>query len=234
MVTARLAPTVAVLGLALAAGPAQAQAPAHAQAQAQAQAQTRAESIDWRPAGGDLFAAAPDTPNPALSAVPAPPNASHPTDPARLTPPLQPYGEAVAEASRRHGLDPKLLHAVVVVESAYRPDACSPAGACGLTQLMPGTARDLGVHDRFDPVESLRGGADYLARQIRRFGDLRLALAAYNAGPQRVARLGRIPDIAETRLYVVAVVDCYLALTAGRTIRAARDCVAPTTPGLHP
>lgn len=212
MVTLRLAPTAALLGLTLAAGPAQAQ------------------GVDWRTAGGDLFVAAPQRPDPHTPS----PDTPHPTGDARLPPPLQPYGETVAEASRRHGLDPKLLHAVVVVESAYRPDACSPAGACGLTQLMPGTARDLGIHDRFDPVENLRGGADYLARQIRRFGDLRLALAAYNSGPGRVARLGRIPDIAETRLYVVAVVDCYLALTAGRSIRAARDCAAPAAPSPQP
>ena len=142
-----------------------------------------------------------------------------------VTPDLVPEeAGAWMEAADRHGLDRKLLHALVVVESAYRVEACSPAGACGLTQLMPGTAADLGVADRFDPLENLRGGADYLARQIVRFGDLRLALAAYNSGPGRVARLGRIPDITETRNYVVAVVDCYLALTAGRGVRSSREC----------
>lgn len=113
---------------------------------------------------------------------------------------------------------------LVAHESAYRADARSPAGAGGLTQLMPGTASELGVANRFDPVENLRGGADYLARQIRRFGDLRLALAAYNAGPARVARLGRIPDIAETQSYVATVVDCYLALTAGQGVTNSRQC----------
>lgn len=184
-------------------------------------------AVDWRTAGGDLFVQA------ALEAPPeteAHPAAAFPVDalnPSRLTGAEQPFGAAVAEAAERHGLDPKLLHALVAVESAYRPGACSPVGACGLTQLMPGTARDLGVRDRLDPLQNLRGGADYLARQILRFGDIRLALAAYNAGPARVARLGRIPDIEETRLYVVAVVDCYLALTAGRDIRSSRDCGAP-------
>ena len=129
-------------------------------------------------------------------------------------------------AAERHGLDPKLLHALVVVESAYRNEACSPVGACGLAQLMPGTAAELGVRDRFDPAENLSGGAAYLARQMLRFGDLRLALAAYNAGPGRVARLGRIPDIRETQEYVVSVVDCYLALTAGRGVRSSRECRA--------
>ena len=116
---------------------------------------------------------------------------------------------------------------MVIVESAYRNRACSPAGACGLTQLMPGTAAELGVRDRFDPLQNLDGGADYLARQLLRFGDVRLALAAYNAGPARVARTGRIPQIPETRAYVDAVVECYLALSAGRGARSARDCRPP-------
>jgi len=89
---------------------------------------------------------------------------------------------------------------------------------------MPATARALGVADRFDAAANLSGGADFLARQLVRFGDLRLALAAYNAGPERVALIGRVPRIAETQVYVQRVVDCYLALSAGRTIRTARDC----------
>ena len=177
--------------------------------------------IDWRRAGGDLFAG----PRPEATTIAAADGAVVVL--ARLTSPEQPYGLAIAEAAERHGLDPKLLHALVIVESAYRVEACSPVGACGLTQLMPGTARDLGVTDRFDPLENLRGGADYLARQMLRFADVRLALAAYNSGPDRVARLGRIPDITETRNYVAAVVDCYLALTAGRGVRSSRECVAP-------
>lgn len=177
--------------------------------------------IDWRRAGGDLFAG----PRPEATTIAAADGAVVVL--ARLTSPEQPYGLAIAEAAERHGLDPKLLHALVIVESAYRAEACSPVGACGLTQLMPGTARDLGVTDRFDPLENLRGGADYLARQMLRFADVRLALAAYNSGPDRVARLGRIPDITETRNYVAAVVDCYLALTAGRGVRSSRECVAP-------
>lgn len=136
----------------------------------------------------------------------------------------QPFAEAIAEAADRHGLDRKLLHALVVVESAYRPQACSHAGACGLTQLMPGTAADLQVRDRFAPEDNLRGGAAYLAQQLIRFGDVRLALAAYNAGPARVARVGRIPDIAETRRYVARVLDCYLALAAGRRVFTVRQC----------
>lgn len=175
-----------------------------------------AQSVDWSRSGGDLFGrGAPSEAGESLEAS---------LGPTRLGPLRQPYMGAIALAADRHGLDPKLLHAVVVVESAYDSTVCSPAGACGLTQLMPGTARDLGVGDRFDPSENLAGGADYLARQMTRFGDLRLALAAYNSGPERVARLGRIPDIHETRSYVVQVVDCYLALTVGRGVRSSRDC----------
>lgn len=92
---------------------------------------------------------------------------------------------------------------------------------------MPATAQELGVADRFDPAENLRGGADYLARQLKRFGDLRLALAAYNAGPGRVAALGRIPRISETEQYVETVVECFLALTAGRAVRSTRACRRP-------
>jgi soluble lytic murein transglycosylase-like protein len=122
------------------------------------------------------------------------------------------------------GLDPKLLHALVIIESSYDHRAISPVGAQGLTQLMPGTAAELGVRDAFDSVENLRAGARYLAIQIGRFSDIRLALAAYNSGPNRVARLGRVPDITETQNYVRDGVDCYLALTAGREIRNRSQC----------
>lgn len=176
-----------------------------------------AQTADWRRAGGGLFAGV------AFAAEPTPAKAA---EAPRLRPLNQPYAEAISAAADRYGLDPKLLHALVVVESAYRPDAVSPVGAGGLTQLMPATASDLGVRNRFDPLENLAGGADYLARQMLRFGDLRLALAAYNAGPGRVAELGRVPDIPETRAYVTAVVDCYLALTAGRGVRTSRECQA--------
>lgn len=177
-----------------------------------------AQGVDWRAAGGDLFGV-PPTQEIEIGDEDAGVSV-------RLTPLSQPFQDAVDAAALAHGLDSKLLHALVITESAYRPDACSPAGACGLAQLMPATALDLGVRNRFDPIENLRGGADYLARQILRFGDLRLALAAYNAGPARVARLGRIPDIAETRAYVATVVDCYLALTAGRGVTNSRQCAA--------
>lgn len=180
--------------------------------------EAEAQSVDWRPAGGDLFGARLDEAGAGAASLEATPI---------LADLDQPFGAAIDQAARAHGLDPKLLHALVLTESAYRPDARSPVGAAGLTQLMPATALELGVKDRFDPVENLRGGADYLARQVLKFGDLRLALAAYNAGPARVERLGRIPDIAETRAYVATVVECYLALSAGRGVRSSTQCRAP-------
>lgn len=176
-----------------------------------------AQVVDWTRAGGDLFgriASEPDLPG----------DDADPLETARIAPLDQPFAMAIQAAADRHGVDAKLLHALVVVESGYRPDARSPVGAGGLTQLMPATAVELGLSDRFDVAQNLAGGADYLARQINRFGDLRLALAAYNAGPGRVARLGRIPDIAETRTYVVRVIDCYLALTAGQPVRSSNQC----------
>lgn len=142
----------------------------------------------------------------------------------RLLPADQPLDALITRIANETGLDPKLLHALVIVESAYDHRAVSPVGAAGLTQLMPGTARELGVTNRFDVEENLRGGARYLTIQIGRFGDLRLALAAYNSGPGRVARLGRVPDIAETQGYVRDAIDCYLALSAGRGIRHRRQC----------
>ncbi len=175
----------------------------------------RAQVVDWSAAGGGLFGGAPGDGD-AVNGFEASSD--------RIAALSQPYQAAVEAAARRHGLDEKLLHAVVIVESAYRPEACSIAGACGLTQLMPGTAADLQVRDPLAPEENLRGGAAYLAQQLVRFGDVRLALAAYNAGPTRVARFGRIPDIAETRQYVASVLDCYLALAAGRRVLTVRQC----------
>jgi soluble lytic murein transglycosylase-like protein len=173
---------------------------------------------DWRAAGGEIFAAA--------SAVETA-GTDHAGPAFALPAAHQPYEKEVGKAARRHGIDPKLLHALVTVESSYRADAVSIAGAGGLTQLMPSTAGALGVADRFDASANLAGGADYLARQLARFGDLRLALAAYNAGPERVAKAGAIPKIPATRRYVDAVVECFLALSAGRTVRNARDCRGP-------
>lgn len=115
------------------------------------------------------------------------------------------YAAKVHELSARFDLSPALLEALVWQESRWRPNAVSHAGARGLAQLMPGTARYLGV-DPDDPMQNLEGGARYLREQLDRFdGDLEKALAAYNAGPGRVIRANGIPNIRETRNYVTAI-----------------------------
>ena len=115
------------------------------------------------------------------------------------------YSAKVAELSARFDLSPALIEALVWQESRWRENAVSPAGARGLAQLMPGTARDLGV-DPEDPHANLEGGARYLREQLDRFdGNLEKALAAYNAGPGRVIRSGGIPRIRETQTYVASI-----------------------------
>ena len=114
------------------------------------------------------------------------------------------------------GLEPQLLLAVISAESGFRAKAVSPKGAQGLMQLMPATARRLGVTDSFDPEQNVRGGARYLTELLRMFNDdMRLALAAYNAGENAVLRHGRaIPPYPETRQYVARVMERYTALRA--------------------
>ena len=115
------------------------------------------------------------------------------------------YRAKVHELSARFDLSPTLIEALVWQESRWRPGAVSPKGARGLAQLMPATARELGV-DPSDPFANLEGGARYLRQQIDRFdGDLEKALAAYNAGPGRVEKAGGIPRIRETQQYVAAI-----------------------------
>lgn len=102
-----------------------------------------------------------------------------------------PYETLIQEAAARYGVDPSLVKAVIQTESGFRPDAESSAGAKGLMQLMDGTARGLGVTDSFDPRQNIDGGTKYLAHLLRKYdGHLGVALAAYNAGPGRVDRLG--------------------------------------------
>lgn len=115
------------------------------------------------------------------------------------------YHAKILELSQRFDLSPSLLEALVWQESRWREDARSPVGAQGLAQLMPGTARYLGVDSR-DPFQNLEGGARYLREQLDRFdGDLEKALAAYNAGPGRVERANGVPNIRETKQYVAAI-----------------------------
>lgn len=117
----------------------------------------------------------------------------------------------IQQAAMRAGIEPGLLDALVAAESSYDPNARSSAGAMGLTQLMPETAKSLGVTNPFDPAQSLNGGANYLAKMIDKYGDLRLALAAYNAGPGTVDRYGGLPPYRETQNYVQKVLAMYEA-----------------------
>jgi soluble lytic murein transglycosylase-like protein len=113
----------------------------------------------------------------------------------------------VAELAAKYDISPTLLEAVVWQESRWNTGAISPVGARGLAQLMPGTARQMGVNPH-DPSANLEGGARYLRLQLDAFqGDIEKALAAYNAGPGRVARAGGIPAIRETQLYVAAILS---------------------------
>lgn len=111
------------------------------------------------------------------------------------------YLSMAREAARRHNVPEDLFARLVQQESGWNPNARSHKGAIGLAQLMPGTARALGVNPS-DPYENLEGGARYLARQFREFGSWRLALAAYNAGPEAVKKHGGVPPYKETRNYV--------------------------------
>jgi soluble lytic murein transglycosylase-like protein len=115
----------------------------------------------------------------------------------------------IAQTSRRLGVDPALVKAVVAAESDFEAEAVSHAGAQGLMQLMPQTAREMGVETPFEPVENLNGGVRYLRAMLDRYGDTRLALAAYNAGPKAVDRHDGIPPYPETQAYVERVLDFY-------------------------
>ena len=121
------------------------------------------------------------------------------------------YADLVARVAREQQVDPALLHAVITVESGYNPNARSPKGATGLMQLMPDTAKQYGVTDLVNPLENLRAGAMHLRGLLATFdNNLRLVLAAYNAGEGAVARSGnRIPPFAETRAYVPRVLRHY-------------------------
>jgi len=151
----------------------------------------------------------------------APPPASSPTAqatkgqsartglavPAKPAPPLT---DVVASASAAYHLDPDLVNSVIHAESGFNAHAVSPKGARGLMQLMPGTANKLGVSDAFDPQDNVTGGSRYLRELLERYNfDLVKALAAYNAGPERVEQYRGVPPFRETRAYVAKIVHEY-------------------------
>lgn len=124
------------------------------------------------------------------------------------------YADVIEQAAYKHGLDPALLHAVIRAESSYNPGAVSHKGAMGLMQLMPGTAARYGVRNPYDPEENIFGGARYLRDLMGMFrSDIRLAVAAYNAGEHNVMKYGyQVPPFPETQDYVSKVLGFYSRL----------------------
>jgi hypothetical protein len=140
-------------------------------------------------------------PAPALPATAVPgPAAPTPKDPRQLN-------EVIHDISDRHHLDPDLVNSVIHAESGFNPHAVSPKGAQGLMQLMPNTASNMGVSNSFDPSANVEGGTRYLRELLERYNfDLVKALAAYNAGPERVEQYHGVPPYRETRSYVARIV----------------------------
>jgi soluble lytic murein transglycosylase-like protein len=148
---------------------------------------------------------------PALPAVRPEPNESATIGKSAPLQASKRYADMIAKVAQEQKLEPALLHAVITVESAYNPQAKSPKGATGLMQLMPDTAKRYGVTDLLNPLENLRAGARYLRDLLGMFNNnLRLVLAAYNAGEGAVIRSGNaVPNYPETRAYVPRVLQHY-------------------------
>ena len=136
---------------------------------------------------------------------------------ARKTPSeyIKKYDDVIIRASRQFGVKPSLIKAVIKAESDFDHQAVSHKGAQGLMQLMPDTAKEINVKDPFDPEENIFGGTWYLSQLLKRFNnDNKLALAAYNAGPERVEANQGVPPIPETKAFVKRVLDYYKSYNA--------------------
>ncbi|MGB9637879.1 MAG: lytic transglycosylase domain-containing protein [bacterium] len=118
--------------------------------------------------------------------------------------------DAVEEASRKYGVDKELILAIIKQESNFDPKAVSYVGACGLMQLMPETAKELGVTDPFDIKQNIMGGTKYIRQLLDQFKDIKLAIAAYNAGPGNVMKYNSIPPFSETQNYIAKVLNNYI------------------------
>ncbi|HEV3139831.1 MAG TPA: lytic transglycosylase domain-containing protein [Vicinamibacterales bacterium] len=140
--------------------------------------------------------------------VPYPEETPAPAPAPLVAAPAVPYGEIIDKVSAAHGVDAKLVRAVIQVESAYRQRARSRKGAMGLMQLMPETAKQYAVADPYEPESNIEGGIKHLQSLLQRFAqNVPLALAAYNAGEAAVRRFGGIPPYAETREYVSSILQ---------------------------
>jgi len=141
-------------------------------------------------------------------------------DPATVYKNLDLYDDLILDAAGRHGVSPALVKAVMLVESGFNSAAVSPRGAQGLMQLMPTTARELGVVDSFDPEQNIAGGTAYLRRMVDRFGgNMDKAIAAYNAGPGAVQKHGGVPPFKETQFFVRNVTRLYDYFSYDRPVR---------------
>jgi hypothetical protein len=155
----------------------------------------------------DHFEAAPAETTPLEAGKNVPASPLHLQSPVQNMQPSPDLNEVVKAASGTYHLDPDLVNSVIRAESGFNVRAVSPKGAQGLMQLMPGTASQLGVHNAFDPQANVEGGTRYLRELLERYDfDLIKALAAYNAGPQRVEQYGGVPPYYETKAYVARIV----------------------------
>ena len=137
----------------------------------------------------------------------APTNAEQASQAARNLLERTPYGEIISAVSEANGVDPMLVRALIQVESGYKPHARSPRGARGLMQLMPATARLYNVRNLYDPRANIEAGIKHLKSLLDRFGDVKLSLAAYNAGEGAVKKFNGVPPYRETRNYVSRILS---------------------------
>ena len=139
-------------------------------------------------------------------------------DPSLLKKNIDRWDEIIVRAANAYKVSPELVKAIVLVESGMNSQATSPAGAQGLMQLMPATARGLGVDKPYNPEQNIFGGTRYIRKMLDRFTDQKLALAAYNAGPGNVRKYGGIPPFPETQYYVEKVLKYYALFLSQRPL----------------